>query len=208
MFGGEESPFVHEPEGKKSNPLWGVAQAIIVALVVNLVLYFLIILPSQVDGHSMTNTLHDKELLFANKIPTWLGDTDIGQQLGFTYKRGDIVIIDDPQHGYIVKRIIALPYDKIMILDNKVTVNGQVIKEPYLKPDGKTELPSISRSTLEEGVTQDIPVDTYFVMGDNREGSLDSRFTEIGFVKKTNIKGVVFVRIWPIENFTFFGSPY
>lgn len=201
MFGGEQNPFMHSAESKRPNVLWSIIQAIVVALAINLTIYFLFIMPSQVDGVSMVPTLLDKELLFANKIPTWLGNTDFGKQNNLDYQRGQIIVFEY-NDIYLVKRIIGIAGDKVKIESGNVFVNGFQLSEPYLSENVKTYYPYAQYASHLEGEEFTVPTDSYFVLGDNRPASKDSRYSDVGFITRGKLKGVIFLRFWPLNKFS------
>lgn len=198
MFGGEENPFIHEAESKKGNIFWSIIQAIVVALAINVTIYFLFIMPSQVDGSSMYPNLVNGELLFANKIPTWLGNTTFGKQNGLDYQRGQIIIFEY-ENIYLVKRIIGVPGDTVKIENGYVFVNGFQLNESYLDASIRTYYPDPDYASHKEGEGFTVPADSYFVLGDNRPASKDSRFSDVGFAPRNKLKGVVFMRFWPLD---------
>lgn len=137
-----------------------------------------------VKGVSMEDTLHDKEQLIMEKISYKFGEP----------KRFDIVILmpygkDIDEH--YVKRVIGLPGETIEIKEGLIYINGKLLKEDY----GKEII-------LDGGVASE-PVslgeDEYFVMGDNRNDSCDSRDESLGPIKKELIEGKVVFRIWPLK---------
>ena len=175
---------------------------IIVAVVVGIRTF--LVSPFQVEGNSMIDTLEDKEYIIINKLAFILGKP----------QRGDVVVFRPPtdQKKYYVKRVIGLPGDQVSIR------NGYV----YLKKVGEKEVHKIDESTYlntrNEGntfryppssgdrseVVYDVPEGSYFVLGDNRQGSLDSR-SFLGenakpepFVKEVEIKGKVWLIALPI----------
>jgi signal peptidase I len=109
-----------------------------------------------------------------------------------TLERGDIVMFDPPEisgeKDDLVKRIIGLPGETLEVREGKVWINGEAIDEPYLR-----EKPNYFFGPVE------IPEDSYFVMGDNRNNSKDSHVW--GFLPKENILGRVLVRYWPLDQF-------
>ena len=114
------NPFIHETEEKKQNIFMDIFQALVIALTINVVIYFLFLIPSQVDGPSMLPTLENNQLLFANKIPTWFySNTDQLKSLNMDYQRGDTVIFDY-QDIVLVKRVIAKEGDTVSFLDGDV----------------------------------------------------------------------------------------
>lgn len=125
-----------------------------------------------VDGKSMENTLHDGDILI---ISTKIYNNNLPKYM-------DVVNIDCPTKydNYIVKRIIGLPGDTLEIINNKLYINDNLINEPYIKEQMEN-----TYFTL----TTKIPNDQYFVMGDNRNISYDSR--KFGFIDATEIQGKV-----------------
>ena len=130
--------------------------------------------PFQVEGSSMTDTLEDNEYIIINKLAYYIGDPE----------RGDIVVFRPPNEPrkYYVKRVIGLPGDDVIIRGGYVYLqqagSDEEIKidEPYLdeRNQGHTyKHPPASGDTSEDRYT--VPEGQYFVMGDNRQGSLDSR---------------------------------
>lgn len=153
-----------------------------IILIVVLIRIFLID-PVRVDGASMNTTLADGEIMILNKIVYKKEDI----------KRFDIVVIkQDDKH--IIKRVVGLPGETIEYKDNILYINGKEMKDPY--PSTKTDDFSIE----DVGHTK-IPGDTYFVMGDNRSDSLDSRYPSVGVIKKENIVGRARLVIWPFNKF-------
>ena len=133
-----------------------------------------IITPVRVDGASMDQTLEDGQILLLYK----LANVDYG----------DIVVLDEEKEGeIIIKRIIGMPGDTVSIRDNTIYVNGEEVEEDYAY--GET-------SDYEE-ITLDY--DEYFILGDNRPISKDSRY--FGPVKEDEIIGKVIFRLWPFNKF-------
>jgi signal peptidase I len=202
------NPFLHETEKAKPNILAEIIQALVVALIFNVVIYFLFLIPSQVDGPSMMPTLLDKELLFANKTASWFNNSpDTLDKLGWEYTHGDIIIFDY-NSIVLVKRIIGVPGDKIKITaDGDVYVNGEKQIENFLSPGVKTYLPQGGVRSFEPAQEVTVPPNSFFVMGDNRNNSKDSRFADVGFIPRTKIKGVVVFRFFPINKMGPLGKP-
>lgn len=140
---------------------------------------------TRVLGPSMEPTLHDGDLIIVNKLEYYFTDPERGEIIVFPYK-------GDPSKQYI-KRIIALPGEVIDIREGKVYINGELYEEEYILEEmqlrGDIDFP------------YDIPADTYFVMGDNRNNSSDSRYQDVGTIEKDKIIGHAVFRLWPINKF-------
>jgi signal peptidase I len=152
--------------------------SVLIAVLVILFLYR----PVKVEGTSMMPSLYDQERLFINQFSYKFG-------LG-TIKRGDTVVFlypDDPTKSYI-KRVIGLPGDTVAVDDGYVIVNGKKLVENYVPPDYRDDR-SYS-PTL-------VPPDDYFVLGDHRSSSNDSRAW--GFVPRTYIYGKAVFVFWPLD---------
>ncbi len=137
----------------------------------------------KVQGQSMYPTIHDGDFLVTEKISYRLGEP----------KRGQIVVLKNPRDESVdfIKRIIAIPGDQIRIEQNKFFLNGGVLNEPYLPPGTK----AVGESFLKDGDTYTLGPNQYFVAGDNRENSSDSR--EFGPIGKEKLIGRGFFRYWP-----------
>jgi signal peptidase I len=144
-------------------------------------------------GSSMFPTLHDNDLLVASKISYKL----------HAPQRGDIIVFKPPDEASrdFIKRIIALPGERIRIVNGVVYINDQVLREPYL-PEKWT----YNNNWPASGQDQIMGTDEYFVMGDNRNHSSDSR--TFGPITLQSILGKAEVRIWPFGQVGLFdGKP-
>ena len=160
-----------------------IAGALIVAIVVKTFLIQAFYIPSG----SMLPTLHEQDRVLVNKLSYDLHPVH----------RGDIVVFKGPEQAEgqvkdLIKRVIGLPGDTVESRDGVMYVNGKPIKEPYLGP-------GITTGPLE---LTTVPAHHYWVMGDNRGNSKDSRF--FGPIKESSIIGKAFVRVWPITDLTFY----
>ncbi|WP_208559951.1 signal peptidase I [Marinilactibacillus kalidii] len=145
-----------------------------------------------VDGESMAPTLENGDKLILNKF------NDVN--------RFDIIVFpapDEPEKQYI-KRVIGIPGDEIRYSNETLYLNGKEVEEPYLDRLDELDQPEFS-GTIDEfsleslqGV-QEVPEDEYFVMGDNRGNSRDSRY--FGFVSEESVTGVTTYRVWPFNDF-------
>jgi signal peptidase I len=125
-----------------------------------------------VQGRSMMPTLQDGERYYLNR---W-------RYMFVSPQRGDIVVIRDPGHAdFAVKRIVAKPYDWINLRNGNLYINGRRLDESYLPRETRTDAPDLKEKWIQLGADQ------YYVMGDNRANSEDSRF--YGRVQRKDILG-------------------
>jgi len=142
--------------------------------------------PHEVVGNSMHPTYKNGEFLMANKITYRVAEP----------KRGDVIIFKYSDTADFIKRIIGVPGDEVMIKDGKIYVNGELLDESgYLDQSVITN----GGSYLHEGQTIKLKDDEYFVCGDNRTNSSDSR--DFGPIKKTSIKGKAWIVYYPFSEF-------
>jgi len=170
-----------------SSLLREVAEVVVLAII----LYFAISFAVQavhVEGLSMYATLDDNDYLIANKIDYRLHPP----------QRGDIIILRPPASNStdFIKRVIALPGERLLIRDGIVYINGHKLDEPYL-PEAWTTLNNPAPWSVGDGAV--IPANEYFVMGDNRNRSQDSRI--FGPISRDRIDGRAWFRIWPLDHF-------
>ena len=157
---------------------------IVIVIAVALIRTF-IVTPVQVEGLSMFSTLDDKEILLLKKYDK-------------SYDRFDIVVFN--YNGTkLIKRIVGLPGETVKYKDNKLYINGQYVKEDFLKDHQETY-----DFDLEELGYKRIPKGYYFVMGDNRTNSTDSRI--IGLVPSSDIEGTTSFAIFPLNKFGNFNN--
>lgn len=175
------TPAVPEAPRVTGNPLhWlrDLALSVFIALIVILFLYQ----PVRVEGTSMMPSLVDQERIFINKFSYKFGITDVN--------RGDTVVFwfpGDTSKSYI-KRVIGVPGDIVEIARGRVFVNDQELDEPYV-PDDYRDRVSMDRMTVPEG--------EYFVLGDHRSSSNDSRTW--GTVARHFIYGKAVFSYWPLD---------
>lgn len=160
---------------------WG--KIIVVAIVFSFIITQFI-RPTLVRGESMYPTLEENDYLIINRMSYKLGKP----------KRGDIIVFttdllqEDGKPKDLVKRVIATSGDHIKIEESKVYINDVLMDEPYIHDeytDGKIDMV--------------IPENKVFVMGDNREESLDSRYDEVGLVDEEDIMGSIIIRLFPFN---------
>lgn len=142
-----------------------------------------------VSGSSMESTLHNKENLLVEKVSYRFKDPD----------RFDVIVFypyGRESDDYYIKRVIGLPGETVQIKGDTIYINGEEIKENYGKD------PMVYAGIAEEPLK--LADDEFFVLGDNREVSEDSRYEEVGPVKRENIEGKAILRIYPFSEFGIF----
>lgn len=172
-----------QPQSFKQS-FWELVRFAVIALAIVVPIRVLIAEPFVVSGHSMVPTFEDSDYLIIDKISYKLNDP----------KRDDIVVFRYPndQKKFFIKRVIGLPNETVDIKGSVVTITNQEhplgfsLNEPYVK--------NISSDTTH----YELKSDEYFVMGDNRSGSSDSRYW--GAVNKKFLTGRVLLRLLPINN--------
>jgi len=164
-------------------------QFLAIVLAFFVVLRFFIAEPHRVSGSSMVPNFHDGDLIITNKLAPKMA----------TLQRGEVIILQNPRNAseVFIKRIIGLPGDQVQISRGQVFINNQPLPEPYLPAGTQTR----EGQYLSEGEEVVVPDSHYLVMGDNRNGSSDSR--EWGTIKKEAVVGQAFLRYWPPQSFTF-----
>ena len=140
--------------------------------------------PTLVRGDSMYSTLEEGDYLIINRMSYKFKEPE----------RGDIIVFksdlqqDDGSKKDLVKRVIGVSGDTVKIEDYKVYVNGEELIEPY-----------INNEVTEGNIDTVVPENSVFVLGDNREVSLDSRYDSVGFINNSDILGKVFFRLYPFN---------
>lgn len=173
---------------KIKNNIFELIQFIAVAGAILVILRFFVAEPHRVSGSSMVPNFHDGDYIITNKLPTRFD----------SFQRGEVVILENPRNNdqVFIKRVIGLPGEKVTIFNGAVYINGQPLLETYLPQGLKTP----GGSYLSEGEEIVVPDDQFFVIGDNRSGSSDSR--EWGPVQKKLLIGQAWLRYWPLNKFT------
>lgn len=170
-------------------------QAIVLALSVFIIIYLFLFAPHQVKGNSMVPNFQNGEFLLTNKISYRFSSP----------QRGDVVVFKAPANEpcaeiecEYIKRIIALPSEKVMVLNGHYYINGELFDESKYLPKTYITGPG---GFLGEGVERVIPESYYLVSGDNRPYSRDGR--EFGFIPIQSIVGKAWLRYWPVTQIGF-----
>lgn len=168
-----------------------IIQSIVIVISILLIVYLFFAQPHQVNGLSMYPTFDNGDYLFTDKISYRTGKP----------KRGDVVVFRAPESAQcptgtgcdFIKRVVGLPGETVEVKQNGIFINDEKIDEPYVSLENQT-LPGAftSRGQIELGP------DEYFVSGDNRLHSSDSR--SWGPITPKEIVGKAFFRYWPLKN--------
>ena len=143
---------------------------------------------TEVEGASMENTLHNGDNLIVDKLSYRFHDPERFDIIVFPFQFQD--------NTYYIKRIIGLPGETVQIMDDgSIYINGEKLEENYGMEVIKPETIGRAAESIELGD------DEYFVMGDNRNNSSDSRTDMVGNIKRENIIGKAWLRIWPVSDF-------
>lgn len=167
-----------------------IIETVVIALSIFLVIYLFFLQPHQVNGRSMLPNFQSGEYLLTDKVSYKMRDP----------ARGEVVVFHAPETANcptgtgcdFIKRILAVPGESVAVRDNRIIVNGVATVEPYVPSDYQT-LPG----AFTKGRTITLGPDEYFVSGDNRPFSSDSRAW--GPIQKRDIIGRVFFRYWPLS---------
>lgn len=175
--------------------LLDILQTLVLAFAAFAVVYLFLFRPFQVNGESMFPNFHDREYLITNIVSLRLKEPRLGDVIVFKAPT-------EPDKDFI-KRVIGVAGDSVMVNNGQVYLNGKLLDESkYLKPTVKT----YGGSFLSEGQSVTVPEGYFFVLGDNRSFSSDSR--EWGFVPKKNIVGTAFFVYWPSSQLGTIKNPY
>ena len=175
-----------KPEKIEQNKAKEIAGLVIYCLIVIAAMFLIIKYVGQrtvVMGHSMEPTLQDSDNLITDKITYRFRDP----------KRFDIIVFPfkDNRATLLIKRIVGMPGETVQVIDGNVSVNGYVLEDYY----GNAVM-------TDPGLAADPVVlkeDEYFVLGDNRNNSTDSRFESVGNIHRSEIIGRAWLRVWPLN---------
>lgn len=176
---------MEEERKKRSSTYRELIIDVLIILICVLVIPRFVIQRTIVSGSSMETTLHNEDNLLVEKVSYRISKPE----------RFDVVVFypyGKEEGEYYVKRVIGLPGETIQIIGDTIYIDGEILKENYGKD------PIDYQGTAAEPLT--LGDDEYFLMGDNREVSFDSRYEEVGPVHKNLIVGKALVRIWPFDS--------
>ena len=146
-----------------------------------------------VSGNSMSPLLNSEDIVLMNQLKLDLGKPE----------RFDVVVFEREDQKRNIKRIIGLPGETVQIQDGQVLINGQVLEEKGITMEVDGEMVKAQKKIALAGLAENpvvLGADEYFLLGDNRDSSEDSRFANVGNVKESQIIGKVWFRIHPTLN--------
>ncbi len=185
-FSDSEDSMITKYAKKVGFLIFEVVKVVLISLAIILPVRMFLIQPFYVEGASMEPSFYDKEYLIINEITYRFNEPQRGEVIVFKYPK-------NPRQYYI-KRIIGLPGETIEIRDGQVHINNEILGDEYIEL-----LSSDNRKTVVLGDNE------YFVLGDNRSNSSDSRL--FGPLKEKYIIGKVWFRGWPLERISTFNLP-
>lgn len=166
----------------------GFFDSLVVAVVIAMIIKGLLLQTYTIPSESMYPTLKVGDFLILNRLAYTFSSPEVGDVVVFEYPL-------EPQKDFI-KRVVGTPGDKVKLVDKVLYVNGVAIEEPYKQVNGMEPLDSVV--TAKDNFTEfTVPEGQYFMMGDNRDNSYDSRFW--GFVGEDKIRGKALMIYWSLE---------
>ena len=178
---------------QNQNELWAWIKAIGSAIIFTIGIRYFIFSPVAVEGASMMPTFEDGDKVIVNKVGPKISD----------YQRFDVIVFKASEEKNYIKRIIGLPGDHIAYKDDVLYINGKAYEEPYLTKYKEALLDKGDFTydfTLDEQLGEmTVPEGHFFVLGDNRRGSIDSRDQTVGFVAQDKILGTAGFVLWPFN---------
>lgn len=171
-----------------------IAQTFIITGAVFFFITYFFFRPFQVSGDSMYSNFKDKEYILTNLISLRFNEP----------KRGDVIVFRSPTEPAkdFIKRIIGIPGDQISLKAGKIYINAKILSEPYIDHGIRT----IGGAFMHEAEQKTVPEGHYFVLGDNRNDSSDSRTW--GFISRESIKGISIFVYWPLNEVQVIKNPY
>lgn len=183
---GEEENTLARGAKKFGLVIFEAVKVIVISLAIILPIRYFLVQPFIVKGASMQPNFHDSEYLIINEIDYRLNDPE----------RGEVIILKDPldPQVYFIKRIIGLPGETVEIKNGRVFINDQALIETYIEEFGTDTFDAVK-----------LELEQYYVMGDNRTNSFDSR--KFGPVPRKSIIGKAWFRGWPFDKISTFNLP-
>lgn len=172
--------------------VWEIIKFFVIAALIVIPIRMYVAQPFLVEGPSMEPTFHTGDYLIVDELSYRFG----------TPQRGDVAVVDDPNRSglFLIKRIIGLPHETVVIENGTITIipendpRGFTLQEPYVE------------HTRGTSITEELGANEYFIMGDNRAQSLDSRV--FGPVHRNELEGRVFLRLFPFQDVAILPGSY
>ncbi len=161
----------------KWKEIWDWVRSILIAIVLALIIRLFLFEVFVVEGRSMYPTLVETERLMVNKVVYHFNEPRVGDIVVFEYEPG----------RDFIKRVIGVEGDQVQIVSGIVYINGKPLSEPYI----------LENMDMYDYGPVEVPLDSYFLMGDYRQNSMDSRDPRVGFISRENLKGRAFFIFWP-----------
>lgn len=167
-----------------SERMWEWTKALTVAMVMALFIRYFVLIPVQVEGSSMEPTLQPASFILYHHLNP--------------IERFDIILFHDDHGEVYIKRVVGLPGETIAYQNDHLYINGERIKEPFLQQvQEKNQIYTTDFSITESANEQEVPEGHFFVLGDNRPRSKDSRM--FGFVPEASVEGKAQVVFYPLN---------
>jgi signal peptidase I len=180
-----------------------ISEVIVFAVGIFFFVYLLIMRPHKIDGESMMPNYQNAEYLLTEKVTYYLHKP----------QRGDVVVLKPPEvvseGDEFIKRVIGLPSETVRVSGGHVYINGKLLKEPYIASDVETN----GGTFLADDTDFTVPSGQYFLMGDNREHSSDSRYwgpVPLNISPNTDLEGIngrAWLIYWPLKQIGVTKSP-
>ncbi|MDD5749257.1 MAG: signal peptidase I [Patescibacteria group bacterium] len=166
--------------------IFEIIKVVLISLAIILPVRMFLIQPFYVEGASMEPNFYENEYLIIDEISYRFNEP----------QRGEVIIFKNPRQrgSYFIKRVIGLPGEEVSLKEGRVYIDGQILAEEYISHFSTEDHPSVALAD-----------DQYFILGDNRINSFDSR--QLGPIAKSNIIGRVWVRGWPFNRLGTFNLP-
>lgn len=175
--------------------VWDLAKTFIICLIAVFLLTKFVVRPVQVDGKSMFPTLEDRDIGLMNVFSAKFQEI----------KRFDVVVVyNEEKNENWVKRVIGLPGDRVSASDDQVFLNGEAIDEPYLNTDYVSSIRDKGDNFTQDFEEVELGEDEYYLLGDNRPVSYDSRY--VGPFTREEIRGKDVYVVYPFNHFKIVGN--
>jgi len=161
------------------------ATAILFAFLLFLFIRNFVFRVADVSGHSMEPTLSHGDFVILTRVNYWFNDPQVGDIIAFPYRENDT--------EFYIKRISAAYGDVVDFQNSRFLINGQETEYEFSDVDVRSNGDIIFPLTVGEG--------EFFVLGDNRNFSKDSRYQSVGMIRESDMLGRVFIRVWPFNRF-------